>query len=599
MSEPRPARRTSRSLLVLPAALALLTAAGCAQIPTSGPVRSGGDLRLSQGDDRVRSIGRPPRPGDPPTAIVEGFLQSSADFRSDHAVAREYLTPTAAQQWRPQRGTVVFDPTSTVPSADRSPQTVDAADLTVEVSEQGRINEDGSFSSAQPGSTVTRSFHLVRQAGEWRISRLADGLLLSAADVDDAYRRVALYFLAPSGTTVVPDLVFLPELPGITTKVVARLLRGPAADLRGAVDTAFPDGTALAVNAVSVSKGLATVELTAAARQANDEARAQLSAQLVYTLKALPDISRVRIRAGGEDLGVTGAPVEQPLASSWQLYDPDFLSTNEPSAYYAHGGAIGSFGKGAFNPVRGSGGSGNPPLRTPAVSLDLQRLAAVSADGTTVYVGPMAVDASMQPRVSGGDLSQPSWDRDRDLWVVDRSTGDLLYLADGARNVQVVAVPKDPGGLRPSAVSVGRDGTRVALVYGTGRDAVLKVAAIARSATSDPSVEGGERVGLIDVHEPRPDLRAVRDVTWADATTIAVLGSLAGTDSAPFVLDPQGYRVDDIQPLTDAVTLTAAPPYAAKGPPLVAGTKDGAVFQFTSAGGWTPAGAGWSPAYPG
>jgi hypothetical protein len=256
---------------------------------------------------------------------------------------------------------------------------------------------------------------------------------------------------------------------------------------------------------------------------------------------------------------------------------------------------IGSYGKGKFSPVRGSGGRGDIKLRTPAVSLDLQRLAAVGADGKTVYVGPMAVNATMQPRISGNDLSQPSWDRGQNLWVVNRATGELWYLADGAKTVQVVALPRDPTGRSLIGVSVGRDGTRVALIFGTGKDAILKVAAIQRTET----VDGSDRVGLIDIHEPRPDLRGVRDVAWADATTIAVLGSVAGSGSGPFVLDPQGYRIDNIQSLPDAITLTAAPPYAAKGPPLVAGTGSGALYEFTSAGGWTPAGAGWSPAYPG
>jgi hypothetical protein len=344
---------------------------------------------------------------------------------------------------------------------------------------------------------------------------------------------------------------------------------------------------------VSVSNGLATVQLNSAARQANDEARVQMSAQIVYTLKQFPDITRVRIKAGGQDLGVTGG-VEQSV-TLWPLFDPDYLTTNEPSAYYSHGGAIGTFGKNGFNAVRGSGGRGVPPLQTPAVSLDLQRLAAVGNHGRTVYVGPMAVNATMRPRISGKDLSQPSWDRGQNLWVVNRATGELWYLADGAQDAQVVALPRDPTGLSLTGVSVGRDGARVALIFGTGRDAILKVAAIQRIET----VDGSERVGIIDIHEPRPDLRGVRNATWADATTIAVLGSVAGSGSGPFVLDPQGYRIDDIQPLTGAITLTAAPPYAAKGPPLVAGTRSGTLYEYTSAGGWTQAGAGWSPAYPG
>ena len=36
-----------------------------------------------------------------------------------------------------------------------------------------------------------------------------------------------------------PDPVLLPDLPGLTTKLMTRLLQGPTESLRGAVDTAF------------------------------------------------------------------------------------------------------------------------------------------------------------------------------------------------------------------------------------------------------------------------------------------------------------------------------------------------------------------------
>ena len=103
--------------------------AGCATIPTSGPVRTGGDLGLQRAEDRRR----PDRPGPAakgadPESIVLGFLQSNADFVNDHEVARKYLTATARQRWRPQAGTAVYDqvaaPLAVRPSADGTDVTV-------------------------------------------------------------------------------------------------------------------------------------------------------------------------------------------------------------------------------------------------------------------------------------------------------------------------------------------------------------------------------------------------------------------------------------------------------------------------------------------
>ncbi len=101
--------------------------------------------------------------------------------------------------------------------------------VTVEGTEVGRIDSEGTFRRSPSGTTVTRAFGMERVDGEWRIAKLDDGLMLSAADVAETYRQVSLYFLAPSGSTLVPDTVLLPELPGLTTKLVARLLRGPTA----------------------------------------------------------------------------------------------------------------------------------------------------------------------------------------------------------------------------------------------------------------------------------------------------------------------------------------------------------------------------------
>ena len=43
---------------------------------------------------------------------------------------------------------------------------------------------------------------------------LDDGLLLPLSEVGETYRQLSLYFLGPSGHTLVPDTVLLPERAG-------------------------------------------------------------------------------------------------------------------------------------------------------------------------------------------------------------------------------------------------------------------------------------------------------------------------------------------------------------------------------------------------
>jgi hypothetical protein len=302
----------------------------------------------------------------------------------------------------------------------------------------------------------------------------------------------------------------------------------------------------------------------------------------------------VRITAGGENLLVSGVPEEQDR-DVWGAYDPDQLPPS-PSAYVARDGQIGRYLEGEFEPVPGVAGTGDPALRTPAVSLDASRLAAVSTDGQTVYVGALARGAGLLPRVRGTDLSSPSWDPGNNLWVVDRATGQLWYLANGANTPQEVSVA---GTTVPTAVAVARDGARVALIVGSGKAAGVRVGPIVRAETADPDIEGGEAISITSVHEPAPDLRSARDVAWADATTLAVLGSRDGLPVAPYYIDIDGYAITDTEPLADPVTITSAPPLQPQENPLVVGTADGELMQFTSGGGWQPLGAGTDPAYPG
>lgn len=583
MSRPR------RRLLAVPLLLALV--AGCAGIPTSGSVRKGEDLQLERRDVAVPFIAEGPVRGATAVQVVQGFLRASADFRGDHEVAREYLTGRAAQRWRPGAETVVHDG-----GAPPAVQGADDGSVVAQVTEIARIDAEGSFRRTAGSPEIARTFGMEREDGEWRIADLDDGLVLSQLDVDQTYRQVSLYFLSPSRNSLVPDTVLVPELPGLTTKLVSRLLRGPTSDLRGAVLTAFPQGTQLEVQSVPVSDGVASVALDDAVLSADQDAREQMSAQLVWTLKQLgSQIDRISITAGGDERFVQGVAQDQDR-DSWLTYDPDGFGGSS-SVYAVRGTQVGRVIEGRFQPVPGPAGSGDLPVRSPAVSLDSTALAAVSRDGTVLRTGRLAPDGEFTPVLTGGDLSQPSWDPLGNLWVVDRSTGRLLLLPAGVGPAVEVTVPRLPGG-RLTQASVSRDGSRVAMVNGRGADARLTLGAVTGIEDLDPDSSGSPQVAVQGVHEILPGARAVRDVAWSNATTVTVLGSLDGAPVAPFTSSTDGFEVVTVEPEADLATIAAAPISAESGP-LIGATVDGELRQFTSGRGWVSLGEGSDPAYPG
>jgi hypothetical protein len=573
---------TDRRRPAVAAALVAALLTGCSSLPTSGPVRAGRDLQADRDDVGVHVIGQPPVPGSRPQDIVRGFLQAGADFVNDHAVARLYLAPAARERWKPSTGTAVYDrseaPFSVEPTADGK--------IALTATEVASIDGKGHYRRTPAGTRLTRTFPMTRVDGEWRIASLDNGLVLTQSDVQETFRQLNLYFLAPSRRVLVPDTVFLPAAPGLSTALVARLLRGPTEGLAAATTTAFPRGTSLAVSSVPVRDGIARVNLDASVLKADAAARALMSAQLVWTLKQLPEFQGLRLTVEGDDLSVPGQSQVQPR-DGWSGFDPAGLSQSA-DAFAVRGGRLGRIVEGRFTPVPGAVGSGRPALRLPAISLDGAQAAGITDAGRSLVTGRLAADGVFGERLRGTQLSTPSWDAAGSLWVVDAPVGRVWMIPDGTRDPVAVKVPKIAAG-RVTAVRVARDGVRVAVVAGTGAQARLYVGSLTRSRAGSPTA------ALVGLTELLPQLRSVRSVTWSDATTLAVLGALGGGLVAPILTDTDGYDVAPVEPETGLVSVAAAPPQR----PLLAGTGTGRIAQYTAGRGWVDLGPGADPAYPG
>ena len=547
-----------------------------AQVPTAGPIEQGAQVTGSNIDQFIRVIARPPSPGMTATQIVQGFLEASASFDGDHAVAREYLTAAASASWDPSLAVTVYEGAPALTESGPS--------VRLRVTQAGTIRANGRYEVEAPGSEATATFRLVETDEGLRIEALPDGLLLSQTDVDRAFRAYALYFFDPSFEILVPDSRLVPVVgPGLATTLVRRLLEGPNDWLRPAVRTGFPDGVGLNIDAVLVDAGIARVDLDASVQLADDAARRALSQQLVWTLRQLPDVQSVDVTAAGQPFFVPGVGNPQPR-DSWPEVDPSGLAPGA-AAYVASTIGVRELTVDGTTAVQGQAGTREPLLTDIAVSRAASRIIGVDVDGR-VWSGAMTQGAALVEFTAAVDTTTVAFDGDANTWIVDGSGSVSVYSPSG-QGFPITVQGIDEGATLKAAVP-SRDGTRVALLVQSGPRTNVYLARIVRTSSS-------ARVG-ISVQAPiRVESRLVEvvDVAWSSADSLAVLGSeSAGALQVVEVTLGRGSISSQGAP-EGPVSLAAAP-----GLPTLVAAADGVVYDNTT-GSWSRRVNATSPTYPG
>jgi len=568
-----------RSFTIFLAATMLLTGCGSlpasltAQVPTTGPIQQGAQVNLDRKDQFIRVIARSPRDGMTPTQIVQGFLDASASFDGDHAVAREYLTGSANSRWLPGLEVSVYDGAAVVTSSGSS--------VTLTASQTGRIDEIGRYVVASPGQDLRGSFQLVRDGTQWRIDRLPQGLLLSASDVDRAYRSFAVYFFNPSFSALVPDARMIPVLgPGQGTTLVRYLLDGPNDWLAPAVRTGFPDGVGLNIESVPIDGGVARVDLKSSVLLADDGTREALSQQLVWTLGQLSDVTSVEITAGGKQLVVPGVSSPQPV-DAWPKVNPDALPDNS-SGYVARSRSVVRLGTATDRAVPGDAGSGAVSFLRFAVDRLSTAVAGIDADGT-LWRGAIAQDAPLLALTRGEALAAPVFDADGNIWVVNALTGLTRVDRIGRRaEVDVAGLPAESSLL---AAVPSRDGTRCALIVQQGVRTALYVGVIVRSNVGAPMT-------IADPIRVETRLTEAISVGWAGANSLLVIGSDGAESLQVFDLNLARGSIIGIGAPEAPVMVATAP-----GLPALVGAADGWIYEYVGSN-WRKRTSGTSPAYP-
>lgn len=536
------ARSLARTRLAAGLACAgVLALAGCMGIPTSGPVEAGEVVLPEQGTSIPIAYG--PTVDASPEEIVNGFLRAAAvGVYDDYATAMEFLTGTAAKQWRPRTTITIYD--TGVPQV-RMVESDGVAAVSVEAS--ATVDDAGRYTESPPDAAAVKQDLVLGQngAGQWRITDLPDGVLMSRSGFETSHREVGIYFATLDRAALVPEMRWFAESKLLDGAVQA-LVAGPSPWLRDGVVTGVPDGVRPPAGVLLDSDNTVTVNLTSnLANPADSQDRSLLQAQLVATINSTHVAFKgVRVTVNDQsseavetlNLPVDPAPTGGPYVLAAGTDGTTVLAE-------VTGGEV--------VPVEGAAPLTGLVASSPAVSLD-GTIRAVLDGGQRLVVLPP--DSAPPVEVHAGTaLLAPSVDRYGWIWTGERQS--VGALAAVSASGEVVPVTADwLAGREVRSVRVSRDGSRIAVAYQSpAGPSVIEVASVVRDDDGRPQSLGEERLVV------GASLTDVTEVAWLDAATLAVLGTGAGAEIPTAYTVPLGGRTSMKPTVAGARGIAAAP----------------------------------------
>ncbi len=546
-----------------------LALAACTSIPTSGTVNAGDTDVVQPGP--ISPILQGPSPNATPRSIVQGFLTASAGGAvSGFDVAREFLTGPAAIEWDPLANVTIFDSRQVVPSYNE-----DSGIFTYSVPVAAVVDPSGVMVTASVDVRRDLQFQVgTDEFGRYRITQLDDGIVMSAAVFDRLFRPVNLYFAATDGTTEVPEVRWFADNDQIATATARELVEGPSAWLAEGVLTGFPPGSALGVDAVVVTDGVAQVVL--ALGSAGDPTQRSLAQQqMLRTLTQLPAVQDVvttvgSVPIGGDDsitLEAPALPGERALVvieDRLALWDGETIWVTPADVGVVPAGS-GGFALGFDATTTAFQWKGSVHIST-----------ALAAQG-----GLVAADEAQPPAagalipstelIPGTAMVAPSFDVYGWVWSGEAASQGVLVAAKPGQN----AMELDASwlaGTSIQSVAVSRDGARMAILSRSGMEQALEVVSIARDRDGRPLALGDPLAFATTV---RPSI----DVEWVDDTSVVVLGAESGEMSLAEI----GGWSADFTTYTQAVSVTARNGIRS----LLAVSADGELVA-RSGNGWNP-----------
>lgn len=584
--------------------------AGCASMPDSGDVNPVDSSQRADADSQVRVYGVPPRKREQPQELVTGFLEATTSDDPNYDTARMYLSKSVKRRWDPLTSTTVLSDPPQVNVERTGDRAQEEYTITLVGKQVAKVDAKHAYKpDERPYKTA---IHVAREDGEWRIDDLPPGLVLGVSDFQRIYRPVNKYYFAELGPgkaprdVLVADPVYLRKRIDPVTSTVKALLDGPTNWLDPVAATAFPTGTKVADERLSLDDSNALkVRLTDRAAGINGEQCLRMAAQLFYTVQESASVSSVTLQRakGGDQMCSLGREQMGRYAPDQTVGHADrqyFLDAQHRMVSLSDGEKTPSRVAGPF------GADGTVNLKSVAVDRAESRAAGVTANGQSLYVAHLQHGAALgEPRVTSraaAGLTAPSWDGLGDLWVADQDPDRprLLRLPGGTGAPEEVRVPSLDGE-RITGLRVAADGVRIALLVSKGDRKTLKLGRVERRMSG-----GRPSLSVQELRSVAPKLEEVDAVSWAGGSRLLVAGNERGGLQQLLYIETDGSRSNAaaLPGITGVRGIAApenptSPGNSKKAPGVVAEREDGIVRLLPDMNWNWVAKDGSAPVYPG
>ncbi len=497
---------SSKSLATIVGASLVALLSGCATIPMTGSVQLGPDISNASVNDFLYFS-----PYDPPVGgsifdILQGFLSAGTGPQNDYAVARKYLANDLKTTWLPNNQVVVVDALPDV--------TVDAANnrASVLVHPSAFVDEGGRLSVASSESSNEYNFGFVREAGQWRIAKAPNLTIVSRPVFDVVFKNFALFFFDSQNRYLVPDVRWFPSRASTATRLVNGLIAGPDSWLQSAVKNPMPKGTKLAIDAVTISDGIASVDLNSKVLATSSAVKGEIQAQLQATLGQVAGVRSVQISV---DRNVQVFP----QYSAWDLPSVSLTPVvmTKTSLARLSGTSITAI-DGTHTLIQ------NLKPHDFALTSEGNWVAVSTSQGLyqASLVGFGAEPKLVDPRTN---LLSPVFDRQGWLWSVSSSTSPNIKFFDQSGSSGSLLAP-DFSGQKILSFAVSPEGARLAVVVSTPLGHEVWLLGIVRSRTGRPVALSGKLVVASQATNPS-------SISWLDDTTLGILSQSPAGWSQP------------------------------------------------------------------